>query len=256
MSCEQVVATPPTFDDFGDLLARQIEEAKIHKLALTGFVTPEGAASPRGKYLAALLCESWSRRHAGLVIVKPTSFGETLAAKKLSLQDLETADTLKQLGTALGIEAVVVGSLADTADGYLLTVTGRAVSDGTLLFAKVQPVAHSHVLDSLAATDADTSTSAPQAGVNGVGVPVCSYQPSPVFPAEARKAKVSSAHTILLAVITLEGRATNIRVIKDPGYGFAESAVEKLTEWRCKPARDKNKLPVAVTIPIEITFRD
>jgi Gram-negative bacterial TonB protein C-terminal len=256
MSLQQVDANAPTFDDFGDLLARQIEDAKIHKLAVTGFVTPEGAASPRGKYLAALLCESWSRRHAGLLIVKPTSFGETLAAKKLSLQDLKMADTLKQLGTALGIEAVVVGSLADTTDGYLLTVTGRAVSDGTLQFTKVQPVAHSHVLDSLAATDADTSTSAPQAGVNGAGVPVCSYQPSPVFPAEARKAKVSSAHTILLAVITLEGRATNIRVIKDPGYGFAESAVEKLTEWRCKPARDKNKLPVAVTIPIEITFRD
>ena len=146
--------------------------------------------------------------------------------------------------------------MTDTADGYLLTVAVRTVADGALLLTREQPLGHSQILDSLAATDADTKASAPSAGVQGVGIPVCTYQPSPVFPAEARQAKVSSASTILLAVITLEGRATNIRVIKDPGYGFAERAVEKLTEWRCKPARDKNKLPVAVTIPIEITFRD
>jgi len=256
MSPQQVAANPPTFDDFGDSLARQIEDAKIHNLAVTGFVILEGAASPRGKYLAALLCESWSRRHAGLVIVNPTSFDETLVAKKLSLQDLKTAETLKQLGTALGIEAVVVGSLADTADGYLLTVTVRTVSGGTLLFTKVQPVAHSHVLDSLAATDADTTTSAPRAGVNGVGIPVCTYQPAPVFPAGARKAKVPSASAVMLAVIAPEGGLTNIRVTKDPGYGFAERAVEALTEWRCKPALDKDKKPTAVTVPIEVTFHD
>jgi TonB family protein len=255
MSYEQVAANPPTFDDFGDLLAREIEDAKIHNLAVTGFVTPEGAASPRGKYLAALLCESWSRRHAGLVIVKPTSFGETLAAKKFSLQDLKTADTLKQLGTALGIEAVVVGSLADTTDGYLLTVTGRTVSDGTLLFTKVQPVAHSHVLDGLAATDADTTDSAPRAGVQGVGIPVCTYQPPPVFPDEARRAKVSFGAAVLEAIITPEGRLTNIRVIRDPGYSFAERAVEAVSQWRCKPARDKDKKPIAVTVPIEVIFR-
>jgi Gram-negative bacterial TonB protein C-terminal len=256
LNLQPMTARPANFDNFGDALARQIADAKIHTLAVAEFVTSEGANSPRGKYLAALLCESWLRHHPELVIVKPASFDHTLAAQKLSLQDLKTPEPLKQIGKALGVEAVVLGSLTDTANGFLLAVTVRKVADGALVLTREQPLAHSQVLDSLAATEADTTASAPSAGVQGVGIPVCTYQPTPVFPFEARKAKVSSATAVLVAVITLEGRATNIRVIKDPGYGFAERAVERLTEWRCKLARDKDKKPVAVTIPIEIAFRD
>jgi hypothetical protein len=209
-------------EDFGDALARQITDAKIHTLALAEFVTQEGENSPRGSYLAARLAENWSEHHTELVVVKPASFTEALAAQKLTLQALNTREPLKQIGNTLGVEALMFGTVKNTADGYLLTVTMRTASDGALVLTREQPIGHSRVLDSLASTDAG----------------------------------VSAASAILLAVITPEGRLTNIRVTKDPGYGFAERAVEALTEWRCKPALGKDKKPTAVTVPIEITFRD
>lgn len=256
LNFQSTAAHPKSSNDFWDALAQQIADTKIHTLAVAEFVTPEGATSPRGKYLAGLLCENWLQHHRELVVVKPASFGEALAAQKLSLQELKTPESLKQIGKALGVEAIVSGSLTDTTDGYLLTVSVNAVSGGVAVLTIKQPVAHSLVLDSLATTDGDTTATAPRAGAHGVGTPSCNYTPSPVFTAEARKAKVSAASAVLLAVITPEGRTTSIRVTKDPGYGFALRAVEALAKWHCKPALDSDKKPIAVTVPIEITFRD
>ena len=81
----------------------------------------EGEASPRGKYLSALLCEGWSQRHRSPV-VESANLRQTLAEHKLTIQDLKSPESLKQVGATLGVEAVVLGTLTNTADGYLLAV--------------------------------------------------------------------------------------------------------------------------------------
>lgn len=147
-----------------------------------------------------------------------------------------------------------MGSLADIADGYLLTVEVRSASDGAMLFVKEQPFTHSHLLDSLAVTDADTSNFAPRAG--RLTSPICSYCPQPMVPAQAKKTHFSRATVLLTVVVTTEGRASNMQVLKDPGWGFAERAVEAVSEWKFKPALDKDRKPLAVTVRIEVTFHD
>jgi periplasmic protein TonB len=93
-----------------------------------------------------------------------------------------------------------------------------------------------------------------RAGVNGVGLPSCFYMPNPPYSDEARKAKYSG--TVLVeAVVTVDGRVTNPRVIKSPGLGLDESTVNTLRTWRCKPANGPNGKPVAVQVPFEVTFR-
>src|SRR5207244_10940843 len=52
-----------------------------------------------------------------------------------------------------------------------------------------------------------------RAGVNGVGMPSCIYCPDPQYSDEARKAKYQGV-VVLMVVITLDGRATNIQVVK------------------------------------------
>ena len=47
----------------------------------------------------------------------------------------------------------------------------------------------------------------------------------------------------------------NISVVKGPGYGMDEKAVEAVKKWRFKPAHDTNDKPVDVIVPIEVTFR-
>jgi TonB family protein len=91
-------------------------------------------------------------------------------------------------------------------------------------------------------------------GTGGVGYPSCAYCPDPKYSEEARKAKYQGT-VVLQAVITPDGRATEIEVVKGPGLGLEEKAVEAVKTWRFKPAIGPNGKPVAVIVPIEVTFR-
>ena len=91
-------------------------------------------------------------------------------------------------------------------------------------------------------------------GVGGVGQPTCVYCPDPKYSEEARKAKFSGI-VVLQAVITADGRATEIQVVKGPGLGLEEKAIEAAKLWRFKPAPGPNGKPVPVIVELEITFR-
>jgi TonB family protein len=93
-----------------------------------------------------------------------------------------------------------------------------------------------------------------RAGVNGVGIPVCFYQPPPEYSDEARKVKYQGA-VVVEGVIGLDGKISNIRVVKGVGMGLDENAVAAVKTWRCKPAAGPSGKPVATIVPIEVTFR-
>ena len=91
-------------------------------------------------------------------------------------------------------------------------------------------------------------------GTGGVGYPSCAYCPDPKYSEEARKAKYQGT-VVLQAVITPDGRAIEIQVVKGPGLGLEEKAVEAVKQWRFKPALGPGGKAVAVVVPIEVTFR-
>jgi len=93
-----------------------------------------------------------------------------------------------------------------------------------------------------------------RAGSGGVGYPQCLYCPNPTYTEEARKAKYQGT-VLLRAIITTDGRATNIQVVKGLGLGLDERAIEAVRNWRFKPAIGPDGRPVAAWSPIEINFR-
>lgn len=91
-------------------------------------------------------------------------------------------------------------------------------------------------------------------GTGGVGYPSCLYCPEPQYSEDARKAKYQGT-VVLQVVIQPDGHATNIEVVKSPGLGLGEKAIEAVRTWRFKPALGPNGKPVATLTPIEVTFR-
>jgi TonB family protein len=90
-------------------------------------------------------------------------------------------------------------------------------------------------------------------GTGGVGFPSCVYCPLPQYSEEARKAKYQGT-VVLQIVITPDGRATNIEVVRGPGLGLEEKAIEAMKISRFKPALGPNGKPVATRITYEVTF--
>jgi TonB family protein len=91
-------------------------------------------------------------------------------------------------------------------------------------------------------------------GTGGVGYPSCIYCPEPQYSEDARKAKYQGT-VVLQAVINPDGRATEIKVVKGPGLGLEEKALESVRNWRFKPAVGPTGRPVATVTLLEITFR-
>lgn len=93
-----------------------------------------------------------------------------------------------------------------------------------------------------------------RAGHNGVGFPECVYCPDAKYSEDARKAKFQGV-VLLQVVVSPDGRATRIEVVRGPGLGLEEEAVEAVKTWRFKPALGPNRKPVATQIAIEVQFR-
>jgi periplasmic protein TonB len=93
-----------------------------------------------------------------------------------------------------------------------------------------------------------------RAGVNGVGSPSCFYMPNPPYSEEARKAKYSGV-VLVDAVVTVDGRVTEPRVIKSPGLGLDDTTVTTMKTWRCKAALGPAGRPVPTRVQFEVNFR-
>jgi TonB family protein len=91
-------------------------------------------------------------------------------------------------------------------------------------------------------------------GVAGVTVPACVYCPNPSFTDAARAAKFNGS-VVLQVVVTADGRAENISVVRKAGYGLEQNAIETVKKWQFRPAKGPDGNSVATVVPIEVTFR-
>jgi periplasmic protein TonB len=94
----------------------------------------------------------------------------------------------------------------------------------------------------------------PSAGTGGYGVPSCLYCPRADYSDEAMKVKVQGV-VELVAVVTADGKVTDVHVAKGLGFGLDEKAMEAVRTWRLTPARGPDGRPAAVREIIEVAFQ-
>jgi TonB family protein len=92
-----------------------------------------------------------------------------------------------------------------------------------------------------------------RAGVDGAGMPTCVYCPDPSYSDASRAAKFQGV-VVLSVVVTLEGKADSIYVVKGAPFGLATKAIAAVRTWKFKPAQ-KDGMPVPVRVPVELTLR-
>jgi protein TonB len=84
--------------------------------------------------------------------------------------------------------------------------------------------------------------------------PGCVYCPYPTYTDEARHGKVQGSVT-LQVLVSADGRALDVRIVKGIGFGLDERAAETVRGWRFTPARDGAKHAVATWVTVEAVFR-
>jgi protein TonB len=94
----------------------------------------------------------------------------------------------------------------------------------------------------------------PNSGTGGYGVPACLYCPRADYSDEAMKVKVQGV-VELIAIITPDGRVTDVHVAKGLGLGLDEKAIAAVRTWRLKPALGPDGKPASVRQIIEVAFQ-
>lgn len=93
-----------------------------------------------------------------------------------------------------------------------------------------------------------------RAGVNGIGYPKCIYCPDLGYSKESRLAGTEGL-VVLQVVVQVNGKPTNIEIIRSLRKSLDESAADAVQRWRFKPAFNQQGIPVATATQIEVTFR-
>ena len=82
--------------------------------------------------------------------------------------------------------------------------------------------------------------------------PVLIHKVEPEYSDEARRARFNGT-VIIKIVIDATGQPTNLEVVRSPGLGLGERALQSVAKWRFRPGQKDGK-PVAVQATVEVNF--
>jgi len=237
-------------DSLNRQLGNEIVKARLKSVIVADFVSEQGKPSTLGWYLADELSENW--------LAKKPKFNvrdrAELRDAKIASGDLNS-EMMERLGSVWGVEAILTGEVQNAPENYTLSVSVRRVKDNSIVATETILIPHSRILDILQpALEMNNGTlHLTRGGINGVEVPTCRSCPVPTYTARARKARAQGT-IVLSAVVSENGRARGITVVKSLGFGLTQKAIEAVSEWHFKPATREGE-PVAVVVPIEVTMR-
>jgi len=60
--------------------------------------------------------------------------------------------------------------------------------------------------------------------------------------------------TVLLVIVGIDGKASQVSVLKSLGFGLDQNAIDAVRTWKFKPAIKKG-VPVPMRVTVEVTFR-
>jgi TonB family protein len=252
-------SSPPSIDpDFSQIAARiadPLQKSHVTKVIFADLKGPNGETHPAGRWLADQLANACQENFPDLaVIIRPADEAAALAADGSDFRS-NPPRSLEDWARRMGASVFVSGTFAKLPEGIGITLTATTAAERPQQIAQLSGL--------LPMTEAISSLSAqplpvfrggiPRAGLAGNTVPTCVYCPSPKYAKEAKAAKYEGS-VVLQATISEDGRAINISIVKDPGKGLGEKAVEAVRRWKFRPAVGPDGRPTAVICPIEVRF--
>ena len=92
-----------------------------------------------------------------------------------------------------------------------------------------------------------------RAGRNPAVMPQLIHRVSPVYPADARKARIDGV-VILEATVGTDGAVHDLRALRSEPMGLTDAAIAAVRQWRYEPARDAAGKAVAATFTVTVSF--
>lgn len=217
--------------------------------------------SALGRALAERFSKSLASHADGFGVANRNVVSDYLRDNFIDARDLQSSEVILALARFLGASGIVVGELREDPDHKLLLTLQLEGFGAPSAAAETLPLTAQmrSLLSEPAANLAPAAPSIPpepgvlRAGINGVSIPECTYCPPPQETDAASAAKYNGSLT-LSVVVTVEGTAESVLVLRGAPFQMNEQAIEAVQKWKFKPAMKDGK-PVPSRVPVEITLR-
>ena len=243
-------------------MAQSLHSAGQKKVAVFDFVGPGQTITALGAKLADDFSLALSKSDGHPHVEDRASLAQRMTKMDYEPEDSIDPESVLAFARFLKLNAAVLGTIARDGDQVRLSVRAVQVGDkgatvidstGAMIAVSDENTKLMQAYIARPEADAGVDKSFPVAGKGGITFPKCVYCPPAQYSEPARLVKFQGTVT-LNAVVTEDGRAADIKVVKRAPFGLANAAVETIQQWKFEPAKDRDGRPVAVRQFIEVSF--
>ncbi len=235
-------------------LADEIMRSNFHKVYVADFVDQSGVRSEEGCYFASVFSTHLKESAREFEVINRIESQIKLTAKQISVGDLEKPEVLSRVTLELGTDAILFGTLAMSREEVVLSMTLIDSTGKTLHKSEYREHLPNSFRGFFPATQDSSNDVYYFPGLDGVVNPKCIACPNPSYTDAARRSH-SNGSLVVATTVSEVGRPEKMSVLNDPGDGLADQSLRAIQGWKFEPARDPAGHPVAVRLPIEVTFR-
>jgi len=232
-----------------------IQAAHLHKVLVVDFLDERGNRTENGVYEASQFSKEVAARASGFTTVDRAGWFSLLAVKSAAAYDPSRPEGLRQLGAALGCDAVVTGLLSLNDPFNKVSVTLRDVSTAQVRVA-------ASFVPSLVAPPGRVVHPPPDngearfyfPGLDGVSELTCircDYPPSDV---RSRSSRIEG--TVILSVLVApDGSPQEVDVLRSLNKALDRNAARTVKHWLFQPCRDASGKAVPVRASVRLHFQ-
>ena len=244
-------------DDLASQIAKEVKPLKPHLVAVADFRSPYGSSLQQGHYFAltlSTLLQDQAKKN--FTVAGHTAFDVDLSRLHLTVEALTPSDSFRDAASKIGVEVLVTGSLEKRGNSYFLQVTPVRIASVEWLPTLTATIESNEFFESMFRPfPLDVPVLTNKAAATDLSMPSCVYCPDPSYSDPARRAKING-YAVFQVLVSPDGQAQQIRPTKLLGYGLDEQGFYAIKSWKFRPARrTKDGEPVAVIVPVEVTFR-
>ena len=233
-------------------LAKDAEQSKVKKVYVPDFTEESGRFSILGRFFAATFAGMLAKEAMWFVVVDRVEVHRNLSNSGRTDQDLAGPDVLAKLVSDIGADGILWGKISVNQNVATIDLVMRDPSGKELSRRRYE-----EKLDGQLQADLEASQSGSvfyYAGLDGVALPKCLYCPVPEWPL-GQGSPSREGDVVLSILVTLEGKADQMRVAETLDPVFDRAALECVRSWRFEPAKDAEGKPVPVRLPVQVTFK-
>src|ERR1700730_17628885 len=232
--------------------AKDVTRSKVHRVYVADFTDESGRFSNLGRFFAATLAGMLGEDAMGFVVVDRVQVRRNVSKSGRTDQELAGSDVLAKLVSDIGADGILWGKVSVNQNVATINLVMRDPLGKELAQRRYE-----EKLDGELRADLEASQSGSifyYAALDGVSPPKCLYCPAPEWPL-GQGSPGREGDVVLSILVTLEGKADQMRVAQTLDPVFDRAALECVRSWRFEPAKDAEDKLVPVRLPVQVTFK-